>query len=362
MIDVKNYFSNHIKSMKDKKRELSKLISLMNNNLYFLILNINSMKVFVTRKIPEPGLEILRKNFEVDVFEGDSPISREELIRRAKGCDGILPLLTDIIDAEIMDITRIKAIANFAVGYDNVNVPAATKRKIPLTNTPGVLTDATADLTFALILAVSRRIVEADKYLREGKWKGWDPILLLGGDFVNKTLGIIGMGRIGKAVARRAKGFGMKIIYSDHEQQLEIEQELKVKKVTFSEILKESDYITIHIPHTTETHQLIGTKELEQMKPSTFLINTSRGKIINEVELITALQNNIIAGAGLDVFFDEPEINPDLVKLDNVVVVPHIGSASLETRTNMAIIAAENLVEALTGKRPKNIVNPEIYD
>ena len=170
------------------------------------------------------------------------------------------------------------------------------------------------------------------------------------------------MGRIGKAVARRAKGFGMKIIYSDHEQQLEIEQELKVKKVTFSEILKESNYITIHIPHTTETHQLIGTKELEQMKPSAFLVNTSRGKIINEVELITALQNNIIAGAGLDVFFDEPEINPDLVKLDNVVIVPHIGSASLETRTNMAIIAAENLVEALTGKRPKNIVNPEIYD
>ncbi len=319
------------------------------------------MRVFVSRKIPEPGLEILKKHFDVDVYEGDSPISRKELLVRAKGCDGILPLLTDKIDSEIMDITGIKAIANYAVGYDNVDVQAATERKIPLTNTPGVLTDATADLTFALILAISRRIVESDKYLRAGKWKGWDPMLLLGGDFVNRTIGIIGMGRIGKAVARRAKGFGMNIIYVDHEQQSDIEKEVDAKKVTFSECLQNSDYLTLHIPHTSETHQLIGIKELKQMKPSAYLINTSRGKVINEEELITALAKRIIAGAGLDVFFDEPEINPELVKLDNVVIVPHIGSASLETRTNMAIIAAENLVEALTGKKPKNIVNPEIY-
>jgi glyoxylate reductase len=319
------------------------------------------MKVFVTRRIPQPGLDILNKHFEVDIYEGDSPISREELIERAKGCDGLLSLLTDTIDAEIMDKTGIRAIANYAVGYDNVDVPAATERKIPLTNTPGVLTNATADLTFALILSVSRRIVEADKYLREGKWKGWDPTLLLGGDFVDKTLGIIGMGRIGKAVARRAKGFGLKIIYVDHEQQQDIEKELDARRVTFFEILKESDYLTLHIPHNSETHLLIGIKELEQMKSSSYIINTSRGKIINEEGLITALSNGIIAGAGLDVFFDEPAIKPELVKLENVVIVPHIGSASLETRAKMAIIAAENLVEALTGKRPKNIVNPEIY-
>lgn len=320
------------------------------------------MKVFVTRKIPQAGLDILREHFEVDVFEGDSPISRKELISRSTGCDGLLPLLTDTVDAEIMNTTGIRAIANYAVGYDNIDVDAATERKIPVTNTPGVLTDATADLTFALILAISRRIVEADKYLRDRKWKGWDPMLLLGGDFVNKTLGIVGMGRIGTAVARRAKGFGMDIIYMDHEQKPAIDIELGAKRVSFSEILRDSDYLSLHIPHTSETDLLIGIKELEQMKSSAYLINTSRGKVINEEELITALSNNIIAGAGLDVFYDEPQINPKLTKLDNIVIVPHIGSASLETRTNMAIIAAENLVAALKGEKPKNIVNPEIYD
>ncbi len=320
------------------------------------------MKVFVTRKIPQAGIDLLLEHFEVDVYEGNSPIYRGELIERAKGCDGLLPLLTDIIDTELMEVTGIKAIANYAVGYDNIDVKAATERKIPITNTPGVLTDATADLTLALILAVSRRIVEADNYLRDGKWTGWDPILLLGGDFSGKTLGIVGMGRIGKAVARRAKGFGMRIIYVDHEQQPEIDAEFDAKKVSFEEILETSDYLTLHIPHTSETHHLFGLKEFEQMKSSAYLINTSRGRVINEEELITALQNRQISGAGLDVFYDEPKINPELIKLDNVVIVPHIGSASLETRTKMATMAAENLVAALKGEKPENIVNPEIYD
>jgi len=319
------------------------------------------MRVFVTRRIPEPGLEILRKNFEVDVFEGDCPIEREELIERAKGCDGILPLLTDTIDANIMDKTGIKAIANFAVGYDNVDVSAATKRKIPVTNTPGVLTNATADLTFALILAISRKIVESDKYLREGKWKGWDPLLLLGGDFVGKTLGIIGFGRIGKAVAQRAQGFNMNIIYTSRSRYPE-EENKGVRFVSLEKLLKTSDYVTIHAPHIEETHHLISEKEFDMMKPTAYLINTSRGKLIDEIQLIKVLKEKKIAGAALDVFYDEPEINPDLIELDNVVLTPHLGSASLETRTKMAIIAAENLVDALKGNKPKNIVNPEVYD
>ena len=319
------------------------------------------MRVFVTRRIPEPGLEILRKNVEVDVFEGDSPISREELIKRAKGCEGILPLLTDTIDADIMDKTGIKAIANFAVGYDNVDVFAATKRKISVTNTPGVLTDATADLTFALILAISRKIVESDKYLREGRWKGWDPLLLLGGDFVGKILGIIGFGRIGKAVAQRAQGFNMNIIYTSRTRYPE-EESKGTRFVSFDELLRTSDYVTIHAPYTEETHHLISEKELDLMKPTAYLINTSRGKLIDEIQLIKVLKEKKIAGAALDVFYNEPEINPDLIELDNVVLVPHLGSASLETRTKMATMAAENLVDALKGKKPKNIVNPEIYD
>ena len=319
------------------------------------------MKVFVTRRIPQEAIDILQKHFEVDIFESDAPITKEEILKRAKDCDGLLCLLTDTIDSEIMEVTGIKAIANYAVGYENIEIDEATKRKIPVTNTPGVLTEATADLTFALILAISRRIVEADKYLRAGKWIGWGPLLLLGGDFVGKTLGIIGFGRIGKAVARRAKGFGMNIIYVDPISHPDIEVELDAHKVSFTEILRESDYITLHTPLTPETHLMIGKKEIEQMKPTAYLVNTSRGKIINEKDLIAALQNKTIAGAGLDVFFDEPEVNPELLKLDNVVIVPHIGSASLETRTNMAILAANGLVEALSGEKPTNVVNPEIY-
>lgn len=319
------------------------------------------MKVFVTRRIPEQGLDILRKHFEVDVYEGDKPISREDLIQKAKGCDGILSLLTDKIDAKIMDKTGIKAISNMAVGYDNIDVKAATERKLPVCNTPGVLTDATADLTFALMLSLSRRIVEADKYLREGNFLGWDPMLCLGGDFKDKTLGIIGFGRIGKAVARRAHGFGMKILYNSRERYMKEENELSVKYATFEELLEKSDYVSIHTPHTSDTHNLIGEKELKKMKPTSYLINTSRGKVIEEDKLVSALKNGDIAGAGLDVYYNEPVVHPGLIDLPNVILLPHIGSASLGTRTKMATMAASNLKDALFGKIPTNIVNPEIY-
>lgn len=319
-------------------------------------------KVFITRLIPQQGIDILKEHFEVSVFPEKRPIKKKELKRLAKGCDGLIPLLTDRVDAEIMDKTGIKAISNFAVGVDNVDIEAATARKIPVMNTPGVLTNATADLTFSLILGTARRLVEADNYFRTGKWNGWDPLLLLGGDVSGKTLGIVGLGRIGKAVAERAKGFGMEVIYNSRAKFQDDERLLGIKFVSLKELLKKSDFVTLHTPYTEATHHLIGRKELELMKPSAYLINTARGQIINEEELIEGLQEGLIAGAGLDVYYAEPKFNKELAKLTNVILLPHIGSASLETRTNMAIIAAENLKNALFGNRPAHIINPEIYD
>ncbi|MHA2256214.1 MAG: 2-hydroxyacid dehydrogenase, partial [Candidatus Heimdallarchaeaceae archaeon] len=262
----------------------------------------------------------------------------------------------------IMDKTGIKAISNFAVGVDNIDIEAATARKIPVMNTPGVLTNATADLTFSLILGTARRLVEADNFLRTGKWNGWDPLLLLGGDVSGKTLGIVGLGRIGKAVAERAKGFGMEVIYNSRAKFQDDERLLGIQFASLKELLKRSDFVTLHTPYTEATHHLIGRKELELMKPSAYLINTARGQIINEEELIEGLNEGLIAGAGLDVYYEEPKFNKELAKLSNVILLPHIGSASLETRTNMGIIAAENLKNALFGNRPAHIVNPEIYD
>ena len=318
-------------------------------------------RVYVTREIPEKALKILEEHFDVSVFPEKRPITKKEIIRFAKGYDGLLPLLTDEVDDKVMEKTGIKAIANFAVGVDNIDIEAATTRKIPVTNTPGVLTDATADLTWALILAVTRRIVEADNYLRSGRWKGWDPLLLLGGDLRDKTLGIIGLGRIGRAVAERAKGFGMNVIYNSRTAFDGDEKYLGISFVSLEELLKESDFVSIHAPYTEKTHNLIGMKQLEMMKPSAYLINTSRGKLVNEEELILALQEGKIAGVGLDVYYDEPKINKELFKFPNVVLLPHIGSASLQTRTKMAVMAAENMVEALNDQRPRNIVNSEIF-
>ncbi len=319
-------------------------------------------KIFVTREIPQIGIDILHRHYEVEIFPEKRPITKEEMISGAKDCDGLLPLLTDKVDAEVMDETGIKAIANYAVGVDNIDLAAATQRNIPVTNTPGVLTDATADLTWALLLSVSRRIVEADRYLREGNFVGWDSMLYLGGDFSGRTIGIIGLGRIGQAVARRASGFGMNIIYHSTSSHPKLENELGMKKVSLEELLKKSDYVTIHTPYSKKTHHLIGKKEFEIMKPTAYLINTARGKVVKEDDLIVALVTGKIDGAGLDVYYNEPKVGKGLIDLPNVVLLPHIGTASLYTRSKMAIMAAENLHAALCGERPENIVNPEIFE
>jgi glyoxylate reductase len=316
----------------------------------------------VTREIPQIGIDILQQHYEVEIFPEKRPITKEEIISGAKDCVGLLPLLTDKVDAEVMDETGIKAIANYAVGVDNIDLAAATQRNIPVTNTPGVLTDATADLTWALLLSVSRRIVEADRYLREGNFLGWDSMLYLGGDFAGRTIGIIGLGRIGQAVARRASGFGMNIIYHSTSSHPKLENELGMKKVSLEELLKKSDYVTIHTPYSKKTHHLIGKKEFEIMKPTAYLINTARGKVVKEDDLIVALVTGKIDGAGLDVYYNEPKVGKGLIDLPNVVLLPHIGTASLYTRSKMAIMAAENLHAALCGERPENIVNPEIFE
>ena len=320
------------------------------------------MKIFVTRKIPEPGLEILRKEHDVEVFSYDRVPTKKEIINGLKGKDGLLCLLSDQIDAEVINSEpKLKMIASYAVGYDNIDVKAATKKKIPVSNTPGVLTEATAEMAWALIFSVSRRIVEADKFTRVGKFNGWGPMLMLGQDVTKKTLGIIGAGRIGTSVALKSKGFDMKVLYfSGHTNEL-LEKELNAKKVELCDLLKESDFISLHVPLTEKTHHLIGEKELKMMKKTSILINTSRGPIINEKALVKALKEKWIFGAGLDVYEHEPEINEELKKIGNVVLQPHSASATINSRTNMAKLAAENMMAGLKGKIPPNCINNEVF-
>lgn len=320
-------------------------------------------KVFISRRIPQPGLDIVEKVCEVEMNPEDRVLSKDELKEGVKGKEGLLCLLTDTVDAEIMDSSEaLKVIANYAVGYNNIDIEEAAKRGILVTNTPGVLTDTTADLTWALLMAVARRIVEADRFVREGKFQGWAPMLFLGGDIYNKTLGIIGLGRIGKAVARRAKGFGMKIIYTDVKRVGEREeQELGARFVSKEDLLKEADFVTLHVPLLPETKHYIGSKELKMMKKTAYLINVARGPIVDEKAMVGALRRGEIAGAGLDVYEEEPHLTEGLIDLDNVVIVPHIGSASIETRTKMAVMAATNLTSPLQGQRPLNLVNPEVW-
>jgi len=319
-------------------------------------------KVFVTRRIPKPGLDILEKECEVKVNPYDRVLTKEELIEEVKGIDGLLCLLTDTIDGEIMDANHnLRIISNYAVGYNSIDVEEATRRRIMVTNTPGVLTDTTADLTWALLMSVARRIVEADKFTREGKFKGWAPMLFLGSDIHHLTLGIIGLGRIGRAVAKRARGFEMKILYTDVKRApKEIEDGLGAKFVSLEELLSTSDFVTVHTPLLPETHHLIGEKELKMMKRDAYLTNAARGPLADEEALVKALKEKWIAGAALDVYEDEPDLAPGLSELDNVVIVPHIGSASVTTRTKMATMAATNLVTGLKGEVPPNLVNKEV--
>ena len=320
------------------------------------------MKVFVTRKIPEPGLEILRKEFEMEANPYDRVLLKEEIIKGLKGKDGLLCLLTDPIDADVINSEpKLKMIASYAVGYNNIDVKAATKRGIPVSNTPGVLTDATSDMAWALLFSVARRIVEADKFTRAGKFKGWGPMLMHGQDVTNKTLGVVGAGRIGTAFALKSKGFNMNVLYVDEKKNETLEKEVNAKKVTFDELLKKSDFISLHVPLMPSTHHLIGEKELKIMKKNAVLINTSRGPVVDEKALVFALKEKQIFGAGLDVYEHEPEMTEELKKLDNVVLQPHSASATIESRTKMATMAAENMVAGLKGEIPNNCVNKEAF-
>jgi len=321
-------------------------------------------KVYVTRQLFDAAIEILEEYAEVEVFEGvDNAIPRELLLEKVVDVEGLLPLLTERIDAEVMDAAEgLKVISNYAVGYNNIDVAAATERGIYITNTPGILTDTTADCAFALLMAVARRIPEADRHVKDGGWvHAWGPRMFVGTDVHGKTLGIIGLGRIGSAVAKRAKGFDMNIIYYDEHRRRDLEEELGVRYAPLKELLSNSDYVSLHVPLTASTRHMIGKKELTMMKRTAFLINTSRGPVVDEAALCIALRDGVIAGAGLDVFEREPlSADSPLKGLDNAVTTPHIASASVETRTKMATTAAINLVSVLQGKEPPNLVNHEV--
>jgi glyoxylate reductase len=321
--------------------------------------------IFVTRRLPEGAMQVLEDKFDCQCNPDDRVLTRAELLAGVKGKDGILPLLTDRIDDEVLDAagSQLKIVANYAVGYNNIDVPACTKRGIPATNTPGVLTDTTADLAMTLLLAVARKIVPADAYTRAGRYQGWAPLLFLGTDVHHKTLGIMGFGRIGFAVAKRAAGFDMNILYHDSfRANPELEQQVGAKFVDKSTLLAESDFVSLHVPLIPETHHYIGSPELAAMKSSAYLINTSRGEVLDEKALVKALQLGQIAGAGLDVFEFEPAIEEELTLMDNVVILPHIASASIETRTKMGLVAADNLIaRLLEGQKPPNCVNPEVF-
>lgn len=322
------------------------------------------MNVFVTREIPDVGLEMLEKKYELEINPENRNLKKDEIIEGVKGKDALLCLLTDNIDEEIIDAGEdLKVISNYAVGVDNIDIEAATERGIAVTNTPGVLTDATADIAWALMLSVARNVVKGDKFVRKDQFEGWDPKLMIGTELSGKTLGIIGMGNIGSAVARRSIGFDMDVIYHSRSRKEDVEEELGAKKVDLETLLKESDLVSLHVPLTDETEGLIGWKELDMMKESAYLINTARGEVTDEEALIEALTSDRVAGAGIDVYSDEPYgANPDFYDLDNVVLTPHLGSASHSARNGMARMAAENLTAVLEGKRPDHIINPEVLD
>ncbi|MBS7606133.1 MAG: glyoxylate reductase [Candidatus Bathyarchaeia archaeon] len=320
-------------------------------------------KVYVTREIPERGLKKIMEHFDTEVWPEYSPPPKKIIIEKAKNVDALVTLLTDKIDAEVFDAApNLKIVAQMAVGYDNIDVEEATRRGIYVTNTPGVLTETTADLAWALLMAIARRIVEADKYIREGKWRvAWHPMMLLGRDVYGATLGIIGAGRIGMAVARRAKGFNMRILYYDIVRRPELEKDIGAEYVDLDTLLSQSDFITIHVPLTKDTYHMINAEKLRLVKKTAFIINTSRGQVIDEKALYEALKEGRIAGAALDVFEEEPiPMDNPLLKLDNVVLTPHIGSASHETRSKMAEMVADNLIAFFEGRVPPNLVNPEV--
>ncbi len=318
--------------------------------------------VYVTRMLPEPAMELLRQNYEVEINPDDRVLTEKELIEKVKGRDAVLCLLTDTINEKVLEAAgpTCKIFANYAVGYNNIDIKAATKRGTIVTNTPGVLTNTTADLAWSLLFAVARRIVESDKYTREGKYKGWAPMLLLGRDITGKTLGVIGTGRVGASFARKSKGFEMKLLYNDIKRNKEFEEETGATYVDKETLLRKSDFVSIHVPLLPTTKHMIGKNEFKLMKKSAVLINTSRGPVIEEKALVRALKEGEIWGAGLDVYENEPALESGLTELDNVVIVPHIGSATVETRTSMALMAAKNIKAVFKGETPLQCINREV--
>jgi len=320
-------------------------------------------RVYVTRPIFDQCVERLKHEVHVEVNSDERVLSKSELISHLREADGALTLLTDIINREVLEACPgLKVVANFAVGFNNVDIEAATELGVIVTNTPGVLTETTADFAWTLLMAAARRVVEADRFARAGKFKMWGPRMFLGHDVYGKTLGLIGLGRIGQAVARRASGFNMKVVFHDAEPIPEqVLQDLRVTPVPLEELLRISDFISVHVPLLAETKHLLSDRTFAMMKPTCVVVNTSRGPVVDEKALVRALKNGKIAAAALDVFEREPEIEPELFDIDNVVIAPHIASASHETRLKMCMMAAENLLASLKGNRPPNLVNPEVW-
>ena len=318
--------------------------------------------VYVTRLSPQENIDALRSEFDVEVNMEDRALSPAELKEKVRGKSAVVSLLTDNITGDVLDAAgpQCKIVANYAVGFNNFDLKAATARKIILTNTPGVLDDATATHTFTLLLSVARRIAEADKFVRTGKWQGWSPMFFVGLDVDRRTLGIAGLGRIGKNVARKARGFDMRIIYNDVQRDQAFEAESGAVFVDKDTLLRESDYLTLHVPLLPETRHYISTAEFKKMKRTAVLINASRGPVVDEKALVEALREKLIFGAGLDVFENEPSIEPGLMELDNVIIVPHVASATPATRIDMGNIVVANISNVLNGRQPVTCVNPEV--
>jgi glyoxylate reductase len=320
-------------------------------------------KVYLTRLLPPAVMARLEEETQLTWHRDDHVATKAVIIAGAKDCDALLCNITDPVDAEILAACPcLKVVANFGVGFNNIDVAAATVRKIPVTNTPGVLTDPTADIAFALLLAAARRIGEGERLVRAQQWTGWNPMQLLGADVSGATLGLMGFGRIGKAMAKRARAFDMRLLYWNRTRlSPEEEQACGATYMSKEDLLKQSDYVSLHVAYTPETHHLLGAAQFAMMKPTAFVINTARGPVIDEAALVQALQSKTIAGAGLDVFEREPELHSGLYECENAILAPHLGSATIGTRTKMGMIALDNLLAACSGQRPPNCVNPEIF-
>src|SRR3972149_10228860 len=323
-------------------------------------------KILVTRKIPGDHLDRLsQEGHEVAISEFSRALSPEELLEKVKGVEGLLCLLTDRIDGDLMDAAgpQLKFISNYAVGFDNIDIKAATERQIPVANTPcDEVNEAVAELTWALMLSLSRRIVEADEVTRRGGYKGWEPDIFLGTDIIGKTLGIVGLGRIGSMVARRAKGYNMKVLYNKHDPDPEAEKELGVVFTPLDELLAKSDFVSLHVPLTDETRHKKKKATLAKMKKGSFLVNTARGRVVDEGDLVEALKAGQLSGVALDVYDNEPNIDPELLLMPNTITTPHIASATWEAREKMGQQAVSAILETLSGKKPQNLVNEEVWE